>query len=177
MKNIILILSLCLLTNISFSQTFCLSDFKSPKVKTKKITNRKKINFVVDSLRTKIFSDTLKFDFKDLVLSLSNNQTNNQKKYSTLFNVEGYSYKLDIVNGKLVTSFINEMLVSSKIKRIFIVDKNDAKLVFGEENGIIYIDLKNDSNVNFNVAGLNNSENFRVMNNFYQLKFDKVKFD
>ncbi|WP_291134400.1 hypothetical protein [Flavobacterium sp. UBA7663] len=177
MKMLLLIFSLLTMSNICCAQTFCLNDFELPKTKMTKISKRNKINIVLDSLKTQIVLDTLKFNSKDLYISSNDRQTKNEKDYSALYVVQGYSYKLDIINGKLVREFIDEMLISSKIKKIYIVDKTDAQSVFGQKNGMVYIVLKKDAKTNFNVAGLKITEKNKTMNNFWQLKNDKVSFD
>ena len=53
-----------------------------------------------------------------------NGRTENINSYSLLFSVNlRYSYRLDIINGTLVSEFANEILDASKIEAINILDK------------------------------------------------------
>jgi len=64
----------------------------------------------------------LKFNRKDL--QHINGRTENINSYSLLFSVNlRYSYRLDIINGTLVSEFANEILDASKIEAINILDK------------------------------------------------------
>lgn len=123
----------------------------------------------MDSLKTKIFTDTSKFDVRDLEITLPSGKTQNGKRYSLLYVVEGYSYTLDIIHNKAVEEFVNEMLVASKIRRLYIVTKEEAEKM-GQTTTIVYIDLKKKAKVNFKVAGLNTE---KAMNNFINLRKKK----
>jgi hypothetical protein len=76
----------------------------------------KKVDSFVDSLRSAIIRDTTKFSRADLLhLSIG---TFNKKDYSPLFIVDQvYSYKLDIISGKLVKQFLDSILTPNVIQR------------------------------------------------------------
>ena len=102
----------------------------------------KNIGPFLDSVKAKLFSDTLKFNRKDLTHSSLG--TLNSKSYSSLFVVNGnYQYKLDIVNGSDVAMFVNEILVKSKVASVYTMPVSASQAIFGIRgmNGAVFIML------------------------------------
>ena|SRR5690348_1498638 len=109
----------------------------------------------LDSLKTKLFTDTAKFKQTDLVFTATGRQ--NAEPYSPLFIINGaYIYKLDIVSGSKVVSFVNEILDDKKIKSITYIDSSKASEHFGQNawQGVILITMFDEAKFNPKVAGL-----------------------
>lgn len=114
----------------------------------------KSISRFIDSLKSKIISDTSKFNIRDI--NLTSKGYINKHSYSPLFLINIlYKYKLDIVNGNEVLSFLNEILVADKIESIILVEEPKSLEISGEHgrNGTIIIQMKDISKINLNVAG------------------------
>jgi hypothetical protein len=156
-----IIIFICFFYNISF----CQSEKKS--VPTRDIKG-KEIEFYLDSLKSKILMDTIKFNRKDLIHS--NMGTRNTKTYSPLFIIDKCQYKLDIINGKLVKEFADEILDYLKIESIAIISPENSRNLFGRkgENGAIWMSSKKGTKINFNVAGLKTKKRKKLRNNFNQ---------
>jgi hypothetical protein len=134
------------------------------------------ISAFVDSLKAAIFQDTSKFKRADLLHT--NMGTRNTKTYSPAYFVDmKYSYKLDIINGTLVTEFVNNILDPSKIASIDIVDTKYSQALFGVDgmNGAILITTKKKAKVNFKVAGLTMTKGKKHGNNFNQRQGNEIK--
>ena len=85
----------------------------------------------LDSLKLQVLTDTAKFKQTDLIFTAIGRQ--NAKPYSPLFIVNGaYIYKLDIINGSEVISFVNEILDDKKIKSLTYIDSSKASEHFGQ---------------------------------------------
>ena len=125
----------------------------------------------VDSLKGRILADTSKFNQVDLVFKASGRQ--NSKPYSKLFVVNhNYVYKLDIVKGKEVLEFANEILDCKKIKSITIIDSTIVSAEFyGAKGmrGVILITMWDNAIFNPQVAGLT-LNNKKWGDNFTQRK-------
>jgi hypothetical protein len=114
----------------------------------------KSISKFIDSIRAKTISDTSKFNKNDIVLTPKG--FINKHSYSPLFFINIlFKYKLDIVDGSNVVSFLNEMLVDDKIESITLLEEPKSLKIFGEhgKNGVIMIQMKDISKINLNVAG------------------------
>ena len=84
----------------------------------------------LDSLKTVIFQDTSKFNRADLIHT--NMGTRNIGSYSPVFLINmKYSFKLDIINGKLVNQFVNNILDPKKIVRIDVMDTIYSQALLG----------------------------------------------
>jgi len=166
MRKYFLILALSFFSTNGYNQTLCLGNIQLEKIDYKKISSKKGIKVFVDSLKTKILNDTIKFNTGDLV-NLNYRKTNS-KSYSPLIYIQMYSYKLDIIPGKLVEEFTDEFLYSSKIKKIIVITPENAPKIYGSigERGVILIELRKNATVNYNVAGLFDSKEYRILNNF-----------
>ena len=128
------------------------------------------IKLFIDSIRLSVFNDTLKFNSKDL--QHINGRTENINSYSLLFSVDlKYSYRLDIINGTLVSEFANEILDASKIEAINILGKKESMEIFGAvgNNGCIIISMKPKTKFNFKIAGLKYDKKRKSGNNFLQI--------
>jgi hypothetical protein len=129
-----------------------------------------KIAEFIDSLKTKIVSDTVKFSRKHLIHS--NLGTRNTKPYSSLFIVDmKYEYLLDIINGPTVEEFINEFLDHNKIETIHLFNVSGSELTLGTKGrlGLIMIGLKKEVKP-YEVAGLKIESKKEKQNNFAQRK-------
>ena len=132
------------------------------------------IKLFIDSIRLSVLNDTLKFNSKDLYHL--NGRTENKNSYSLLFSVDlRYSYRLDIINGTLVSEFANEILNASKIETLNILDKKESMEIFGAvgNNGCVIISLKPKTKLNFKIAGLKYNKKRKTGNNFLQIPKDK----
>ena len=112
----------------------------------------------------------MKFNRKDL--QHINGRTENINSYSLLFSVNlRYSYRLDIINGTLVSEFANEILDASKIEAINILDKKENIEIFGAiaNNGCVIISMKPKTKLNFKIAGLKYNKKRKTGNNFLQI--------
>lgn len=120
-----------------------------------KLINGENIKPFIDSLKQNILADTVKFNKKDLIHI--NGRTVNLSPYSMLISVNHkYNYLLDIINGKFVKEFTDEILNSENIESINLVKKEDAPLLGGNaaKEGLIFINLKPKVNLNFKVGKL-----------------------
>ena len=109
----------------------------------------------LDSLKLQVLTDTAKFKQTDLIFTAIGRQ--NAKPYSPLFIVNGaYIYKLDIINGSEVISFVNEILDDKKIKSLTYIDSSKASEHFGQNawQGVIVITMFDKAKFNPKVAGL-----------------------
>lgn len=109
----------------------------------------------LDSLKSQVFTDTAKFKQTDLIFTAIGRR--NTKPYSPLFIVNGaYIYKLDIINGSEVVSFINEILDDKKVKSLTYIDSSKASEHFGQNawQGVILITMFDKAKFNPKVAGL-----------------------
>lgn len=124
----------------------------------------------MDSLRTGILLDTVRFSTTDLFSSSLG--TTNDHPYSLLFIVDRkYSYLLDIINGNCVQEFCNEFLNDSIVDEISMIGREDAVAIFGRIGrlGAIMIKTKwRSQKPNYKVAGLTVKNGSG--NNFYQYK-------
>ena len=128
----------------------------------------------LDSLKTQLFADTAKFKQTDLVFTTRGRQ--NAKPYSPLFIINGaYIYKLDIVSGSQVVSFVNEILDDKKIKSITYIDSSKASEHFGQNawQGVILITMFEKAKFNPKVAGLTMRKN-KSGDNFTVRKKDEI---
>jgi hypothetical protein len=135
-----------------------------------------KIAEFIDSLKTKILSDTLKFRRKDLIHS--NLGTRNTKPYSPLFIVDTkYEYLLDIVSGQKAEEFVNEFLDYNKIETIHVFNVSGSDVTFGTKGrlGIIMLGLKKGIESRYEVAGLKIKARKEQQNNFAQRKEGELK--
>ena len=153
--RIIFIFFLC-----SISATVSCQQVVSPQEDT--TVKFRKINAIpafIDSLKQKIKSDTSKFKKEDIVITEKGLMNNSS--YSPLFIINfRYQYKLDIIEGKDVLLFLNEMLKSENIVAITVYDPQDS-IYFGEQgiNGVVFIIFKDTVNPNFNIAGFKTNGN------------------
>jgi hypothetical protein len=109
----------------------------------------------LDSLKSQVLTDTAKFKQTDLIFTAIGRR--NTKPYSPLFIVNGaYIYKLDIINGSEVVSFINEILDDKKVKSLTYIDSSKASEHFGQNawQGVILITMFDKAKFNPKVAGL-----------------------
>jgi hypothetical protein len=114
----------------------------------------------LDSLKTKLFTDTAKFKQTDLIFTVLGRR--NTEPYSPLFIINGaYIYKLDIISGLQVVSFVNEILDNKKIKSITYIDSSQASKYFGQNawKGVILITMFDRAKFNLKVAGLTTRKN------------------
>ncbi len=133
----------------------------------------------IDSLKQKILIDTIKFDRKDLIHE--NGYTKNRKPYSMLIAVyskSSYTYRLDIIEGKLVKEFADEILNYQDIESIKYIKKIDAPLLFGfmAKEGCVIITLKPKNKLNFQVGGLKyrNGKKRKGGDNYLQRKKGEI---
>ena len=146
----ILVVFFCLLfSNKSYCQV------NAPKEDTTvKFRNIEVVSTFIDSISQKILFDTSKFKREDI--AITKNGRVNKNSYSPLFYINfRYEYKLDIIEGKDVLLFLKEILISDNIKKITVIKDSqspDSIGVFGKE-GVVFIDLKDNVNPNFNIAG------------------------
>ena len=129
---------------------------------------KRNIITTVDSLKQIIYSDTIKFDGKDVVFTERDKL--NINSYSMFYVVNGvYLYMLDIIPSDKVVEFVNEILDIDKIAGISVLPKEKVAEAgmkgVRAQNGIVAIIMK--KNVKFNpfVAGLekigeNSGDNF-----------------
>lgn len=120
---------------------------------------------ILDSIKAKISNDTLRFKKADIFENSIG--IFNQNEYSPLFIInEKYIYKLDIIEPKKVKEFINQYLVSDRIKKIMIIKPNEAQALYGShgKQGAIFIEL-NTENFNPEIANLKIRKN-TIPNNF-----------
>jgi hypothetical protein len=127
----------------------------------------------VDSLKQKILLDTLKFDRNDL--KHFNRSTENGKPYSMLLTVNGkYNYRMDLVDGRLVQEFVDEILKVENMASIEYVKEELAPHYAGSMavKGWILIQLNPKVRVNFKVGGLKYWKNRKSKggDNFLQRK-------
>jgi hypothetical protein len=120
----------------------------------------------LDSLRNGVLKDTVKFQPADLIFTALGRP--NTKPYSPLFIINGaYLYKLDIINGSQVVTFVNEMLDDKKIKSVTVLDSSKAPELLGRNarQGVILITTFDKARFNPKVAGLVLRKN-KTGNNF-----------
>ena len=137
------------------------------------LTNNRLLPFL-DSLKTQLLADTIKFKQTDLVFTATGRR--NAKPYSPLFIINGaYIYKLDIVNGSQVVSFVNEILDAKKIKSINYIDSTKASEHFGQNawQGVILITMLDKVKFNPKVGGLTIVKN-KSGDNFTVRKKDEI---
>lgn len=153
---------LLILTNfIAYGQEKSLSRQSGIEKEIKK----ERISDFLDSLKVSLLKDTVNFSRTNLIHSAG--ITQNTKSNSPLFIVNGkYSYKLDIVEGKKVVEFTEELLDSDRIKSITIVMPKYSGAIYGSlgKHGTILITLKKQLRFAPEVAGLN----IKSRNNFDQ---------
>jgi hypothetical protein len=128
---------------------------------------KQKLEVFLDSIKSTILSDTVKFSRSHLIHSAG--ITQNKNLNSPLFIVNGkFSYKTDIVEGNEVVRFVEEILNVSKIKSITFVQPKYSQALYGSlgTGGTILITLKKKANFNPEVAGLT----LTAKNNFDQRK-------
>lgn len=133
-----------------------------------------RISSFIDSLKTQIIQDTLKFIRNDLIHTSIG--TNNKNNYSKLYLVDGkYLYKLDIISGQKVIEFVNEYLSESKIQSISITDTIYSQQLFGSNgiSGLVSIQTKKKLKYNPKVAGLKLTTKSNG-NNLWQRENDKL---
>ena len=121
----------------------------------------------IDSIKSKIYQDTTKFNRLNLLHTIIG--TRNSKAYSPLYVVNSkYAYKLDIINGTLVNDFVKNILKASTIDSIEIMGASYCQYLFGSYgmNGAIFIWIKKKEKINYKIAGL--VKNKRRNNNFFQ---------
>lgn len=121
----------------------------------------------IDSIKSKIYQDTSKFNRSDLLHTIIG--TRNRKPYSTLYVVNSkYEYKLDIINGDLVNDFVTNVLRKSTIDSIEVMGASDCGLLFGSYgmNGAILIWTKRKEKIDYQIAGLVKGK--QRNNNFFQ---------
>ena len=110
----------------------------------------------LDSLRTVIINDTLKFKADDLYQK--EEVTRNKLGYSKLFIVDNkYSYLLDIIPGKKVMEFLNEFFIPDAIETIIdYIEPAGSTSIYGSraDLGAIYIKMKKGVKYNPNVGGI-----------------------
>lgn len=138
------------------------------------IKNPVVIETLIDSIRKKIITDTVKFDRRDLIHSSL--LTENSRPYSALFIVnKKYAYVLDIIGGNKVMEFIDEFLKPEIINSIQMLDSNNATSVYGKrgQKVALLINMKKKSKLDFFVAGLKKSNNRK--DNFDQYQAGELK--
>jgi hypothetical protein len=121
----------------------------------------------IDSVRSKVLSDTIQFKRSDLIHTLIG--TRNKNAYSTIFIVNSkYSYKLDILENKDVIDFVNVILVPEIIDSVCLIPATYCGFMFGENlpNGGCFIFSKIKSRSYFKISGL--AKHKKQYNNFYQ---------
>lgn len=136
---------------------------------------QQELSHFVDSLKTKIISDSSKFKRTDLIHTVTGSF--NAKPYSPLYIVDGkYLYKLDIINGKNVLEFVKEYLDPTKIESIAVMDSVGSTLIFGRNAsvGSISIQIKNNTPYNPFIAGLKTKDKSKDKS-FWQ-RFDGENF-
>lgn len=114
----------------------------------------------LDSLKSQVLTDTAKFKQTDLIFTAIGRR--NTKPYSPLFIVNGaYIYKLDIIKGSEVVSFVDEILDDKKVKSLTYIDSSKASEHFGQNawQGVILITMFDKAKFNPKVAGLTLQKN------------------
>ena len=167
MKRLIAIFSFLILLSTVFSQSV---QDTSKRTIPSRIIKGESIKLFIDSIRLSVFTDTLKFSSKDL--QHINGRTENINSYSPLYYVDlRYFYRLDIINGTMVSEFANELLDASKIEEISILNKNESMRIFGAigNNGCVIISTKPKTKINFKIAGLKYNKKRKSGNNFLQI--------
>jgi len=110
----------------------------------------------LDSLKTVILADTVKFNVIDLYQDGS--QTRTRNGYSKLFVIDNkYSYRLDIIPGNQVREFIKEFFVPGSIETIIdYMESAGAAAIYGSraDFGAIYIQIKKGVKYNPKVGGI-----------------------
>lgn len=147
------------------SDTSHIKKFKGPAIIT-----------LIDSLKLSILRDTIMFNRTDLLHT--NMGTRNTKPYSPVYFVNmKYAYRLDIINGKLVKEFVDNILDPLKIESIDILDTVYSQALFGITgvNGAILITTKKKTKTNFKVAGLTMTKNKKRGDNFNQRQGSEIK--
>lgn len=133
------------------------------------------IKLFVESLSLSILRDTIKFNDHDLINI--NGYTKNTKPYSTLIIIDfRFSYRLDIINGTMVSAFVKEALNPSIIDAIYVFPDPESVEAFGPQgkNGCIIILLKPKSKFNYRVGGLEYNKKRKKGNNFNQRKEGQI---
>lgn len=146
-------------------KVYCQQEVSPQEDTTVKFRQIKAIPAFIDSLKQKIISDTSKFKKEDIVITKKGLM--NKSSYSPLFIINfRYQYKLDIIEGKDVLLFLNEMLKSENIVAMTVYDPKNS-IDFGEQgvNGVVFIIIKNTVDPNFNIAGF--KPNGNGGNNFH----------
>ena len=172
MKTILFLIIFILTCGFDLSAQFEKLDTLSVKI------SGENIRPFVDSLKQQILSDTIKFDRQDLIHI--NGHTENNNPYSMLIFVNiKYSYRMDIIESKLVKEFVNKILVSENIESInYINEKNIQSISSGffTKGGWVLITLKPQVKVNFNVGGLKylKGRKSKGGNNFRQQKEGEI---
>jgi hypothetical protein len=170
MTRLTLSIAFLLLFNVTFGQS---SKDKTKHIIPSKIIKGDSVKLIIDSLKKLVLTDTVKFNSKDLINI--NGRTENKNSYSLLFYVDlKYFYRLDIINGTMVSEFANEILNASKIESINILDKEESMLIFGlvGNNGGIILSTKPKTRLNYKVGGLDYNKKRKTGNNFLQLPKD-----
>ena len=153
---------------------FCFSQNKTQTIPGK-VLQKQELKFFLDSLKSKVLADTIKFNRKDLLHW--NIGSTNTKPYSSLFVIENYQYKLDIIKGNLVNQFVNEILQYDKIENVTLFSKENGIMLFGDYGkcGVIWITPKKKAKFNFKIAGLNKKKKRKVYTNFEQRQDSEIK--
>ncbi len=167
MTRLFYLFTLTLFLNSTFGQN---SKDTSRQTIPSRIFKGDSAKFIIDSLKSVVLNDTLKFKSNDLVNI--NGRTENKNSYSLLFLVDlKYFYLLDNINGTMVSEFVNEILDTSIIESINIIDEKQSMLIFGAvgKKGTIIITTKRKTKINYQVAGLKYNRKKKSGNNFLQL--------
>jgi len=150
MKIYLYILFIFINIGESYCQTNCLVGFPLPEHNKKTLRGKKMIVYI-DSLKSAVLRDTIKFNKEDLVVSDHHIKTNNP--YSPIYFVGQYHYRLDVIDAELVKEFINEVLEIKKIKKIQILTEKSKNNEYYEKLPWIIIFTKKEVQMNYEIAG------------------------